>query len=145
MKSRDGVNVFLPSLRWSNSMAPAIPLPVQDPSWPWLYMGGHLDRRSIELGSPLEMVLNGTAYRKSRVSGRSRTQPYPPCDDAVRFESFRSGPDDFAEGEEVFDDDLCPLLFFAMAKLPVSLLNVASMTAHVAMTLAAGVKAPYCG
>ena len=37
-------------LRWSNWNAAPIAFPVQLPSWPWSYTGGHCRRRSTFVG-----------------------------------------------------------------------------------------------
>src|ERR1700730_14764332 len=124
MNRREGVNSFVPCLRRSNSIAPAMPLPVQLPSCPWSYTGGHSDRRSTEGGSPCGKRTRGAPYTKSRSSGRSLTQPYPPWGDGLRTVSFANAP--VAPAPDRFIADLLPraprramsLLLFISAAMP---------------------------
>src|ERR1700730_4075800 len=77
MNRREGVNSFVLCLRWSNSIAPAMPFPVQLPSCPWSYTGGHSVRRSTEGGRPCENRIRGAPYtsvQDPRRGGREAAQ-----------------------------------------------------------------------
>jgi hypothetical protein len=56
---------------------------------------------------------------KSRASGRSRTQPYPPCREGLRIESFASGSDEPAARKDFLDGSVCRL---ALTTLDISLI-----------------------
>src|ERR1041385_1932347 len=77
MNRRDGTKSGCsPAFIRSKWIAPAIAFAVQLPIWPWSYTAGHWGRRSTRAGSAVS-TRAGAAYRKSRLSGRSRTQPRP--------------------------------------------------------------------